>query len=323
MSSGNKKLKKIGATRVAGATAYLTIKTAFLSYFGLAFGTGLSGVIGALSDDDEEKEKEKDVREYLPPWSKNSDLIIKKKADGTIEYIDFSASDAHGGMHKALNAFFSGEDLLDGFSKGLLAIVEQFVGPDITVGLAIQLANNENDFGGKIYNEQDTFAEKTRKIRDYVYKVIQPGTASSIEKLLKEEDTKNVIIGELTGMKTRPLEVKKQFEFKMDTYADELAEIKRIYNSEYNKTLRMMDDPKSTKKDIEDQKKITDEAFSRANSQYAAKTQELMELVNSANRLGVDYDELIQIVKAKKAINQYNLFEIQQGRPAIIEEKRY
>ena len=48
-----------------------------------------------------------------------------------------------------------------------------------------------------------------------------------------------------------------------------------------------------------------------------------MELVNSANRLGVDYDELIQIVKAKKTINQYNLFEIQQGRPAVIEEKPY
>ena len=323
LSSDNKKLKTIGATRVAGATAYLTIKNALLSYFGMAFGTGLSGVIGALSDDDDEKEKEKDVREYLPSWSKNSDIIPIKKSDGTIEYIDFSASDPHGAINKALNAFFSGEDLLDGFSKGLLATVEQFVGPDITVGLAIQLANNENDFGGKIYNEQDTFAEKTRKITDYVYKVIEPGTLTSVRKLMKEEDTKNVVRGELTGMKTRPLEVKKQFEFKMDTYADELAEIKRIYNSEYNKTLRMMDDPKSTKKDIEDQKKITDEAFSRANSQYAAKTQELMELVNSANRLGVDYDELIQIVKAKKAINQYNLFEIQQGRPAIIEEKPY
>ena len=323
LSSDNKKLKKIGATRVAGSVAYLTIKNALLAYTGMAFGTGLSGVIGALYDDDDEKEKEKDVREFLPPWSKNSDLIITKKADGTIEYIDFSASDAHGGLHKALNAFFSGEDLLDKFSKSLLAVVEPFVGPDITVGLAIQLANNENDFGGKIYNEQDTFAEKTRKIKDYIYKVIQPGTASSIEKLMKEEDTKNVIRGELTGMKTRPLEVKKQFEFKMDTYADELAEIKRIYNSEYNKTLRMMDDPKATKKDIEDQKKITEEAFSRANSQYATKTQQLMELVNSANRLGVDYDELIQIVKAKKTINQYNLFEIQQGRPAVIEEKPY
>jgi hypothetical protein len=323
LSSDNKKLKTIGATRVAGATAYLTIKNSLLSYFGMAFGTGLSGIVGALFDDDDEKKKEKDVREYLPPWSKNSDLIPIKKSDGTIEYIDFSASDPHGAINKALNAFFSGDDLLDGFKKGILATIEPFVGPDITVGLAMQLYNNENDFGGKVYNEQDTFAEKTRKITDYIYKVIEPGTLTSARKLMKEEDTGNVLFGEATGMKIRPLEVKKQFEFKIADYAEELAEIKRIYNSEYNKTVRMMGDPKSTKKDIEDQKKITDEAFSRANSQYDAKTKQLMELVNAANRLGVDYDELIQIIKAKKAINQYNLFEIQQGRPAIIEEKRY
>ena len=323
LSSDNKKLKKIGATRVAGSVAYLTVKNAWLSYAGMAFGTGLSGIVGALFDDDDEKNKEKDVREFLPKWSKNSDLIITKKADGAIEYIDFSASDAHGGLNKVLNAFFRGEDLLDSFSKSLLATIEPFVGPDITVGLAMQLYNNENDFGGKVYNDQDTFAEKTRKITDYVYKVIEPGTLTSARKLMKEEDTGNVLFGEATGMKIRPLEVKKQFEFKIADYAEELAEIKRIYNSEYNKTVRMMGDPKSTKKDIEDQKKITDEAFSRANSQYDAKTKQLMELVNAANRLGVEYDELIQIVKAKKAINQYNLFEIQQGRPAIIEEKRY
>jgi hypothetical protein len=289
----------------------------------MAFGTGLSGVIGYLFDDDDEKEKEKDVREFLPEWSKNSDLIPIKKSDGTIEYIDFSASDPHGALNKALNAFFSGDDLLDGFSKGLLATVEPFIGPDMTVGLAMQLANNENDFGGKIYNEQDTFWETTRKITDYVYKVIQPGTASSIEKLIKEEDTKNVIIGELTGMKTRPLEVKKQFDFKMDTYADEFAEIKRIYNSEYNKTLRMMEDPKVSKKELAEQERITEEAFKRANTQYAAKGKELMNLINAANRLGVDYDELIEAAKAKNVMNSTNLFEIQQDNPAQIEEKYY
>ena len=322
--SGNKKLRTIGASRIAGATAYLTIKNAILSYFGMALGTGLSGVIGAISDDDEEKEKEKDVREFLPPWSKDSDIIPIKKSDGTIEYIDFSASDPHGALNKALNAFFRGDDLLDKFSKGLLATIEPFVGPDITVGLAMQLANNENDFGGKIYNEEDTFAEKTRKIADFVYKVIEPGTITSVRKVWKDEQPlMNSLFGEATGMKIRPLEVKKQFEFKMDTYADEFAEIKRIYNSEYNKTLRMMEDPKVTKKELAQQEKKTEEAFNRANAQYAAKGKELMNLINAANRLGVDYDELIEAVKTKNVMNSINLFEIQQDNPAQIEEKYY
>jgi hypothetical protein len=133
----------------------------------------------------------------------------------------------------------------------------------------------------------------------------------------------NSLFGEATGMKIRPLEVKKQFEFKMDTYADEFAEIKRIYNSEYNKTLRMMEDPKVTKKELAEQEKITEEAFNRANSLYAAKGKELMNLINAANRLGVDYDELIEAVKAKNVMNSINLFEIQQDNPAQIEEKYY
>jgi UDP-N-acetylglucosamine pyrophosphorylase len=117
--------------------------------------------------------------------------------------------------------------------------------------------------------------------------------------------------------------VKKQFEFKVADYTEELAEIKRIYNSEYNKTVRMMEDSKSTKKEIEEQKEKTKRAYENANALYNAKTQEMMKLINSANKLGVDYDAIMEEVKARKVINQYNLFEIEQGRPAVIEEKPY
>ena len=323
LSSDNKKIKMIGATRVAGATAYLGVKTAILSHFGMAFGTGLSGVIGYFSDDDDEREKEKDLREFLPPWSKNSDIIVKKNTDGTIEYIDFSASDPHGGINKALNAFFSGDDLLDSFTKSVLGVVEQFQGPDITVQLAMQIYNNADQYGNKIYNPEDTFANNSKKITDYIYDVIEPGTLTSTRKLIKEDDTKNVIIGELTGVKTRKIDVKQQFGFKLAEFDESFKDIKKVYNSEYYKTVRMMEDPKSTKKEIEEQKEKTKKAYENANALYNAKTQEMMKLINSANKLGVDYDAVMEEVKARKVINQYNLFEIEQGRPAIIEEKLY
>jgi L-amino acid N-acyltransferase YncA len=323
LSSDNKNIKLIGATRIAGATAYLTIKNALLSYFGMAFGTGLSGIVGALFDDDDEKEKEKDLREFLPPWAKNSDIIVKKNTDGTIEYIDFSASDPHGGINKALNAFFSGDDLLQSFTKSVLGVVEQFQGPDITVQLAMQIYNNADQYGNKIYNPEDTFDNNSKKIVDYIYDVIEPGTLTSTRKLIKEEDTKNVVIGELTGMKTRKIDVKQQFGFKLAEFDESFKDIKKVYNSEYNKTVRMMGDPKSTKKDIEEQKEKTKRAYETANELYNAKTQEMMKLINSANKLGVDYDAVMEEVKARKVISQYNLFEIEQGRPAVIEEKRY
>jgi GNAT superfamily N-acetyltransferase len=323
LASDNKKIKMIGATRIAGATAYLTIKNALLSYYGMAFGTGLSGIIGALFNDDEEEKKEKDAIEFLPPWSKNSDIIFKKNTDGVIEYIDFSSSDPHGGINKALNAFFRGENLTESFTNSFLGVVEQFTGPDITLDLALQLKNNTDKFGNQIYNTQAPFDEQAKTIIDYVYKTIEPGTATSIRKFVGDEDKTNVIVGELTGAKTRKIDVIQQFGFKLNDLKKELDDIKSPYNSEYYKAVRMMNDPKVSKKEFDEQARKTEQAYATANALYDAKTKEIMNLLNSANKLGADYDALMQEVQSRKVISQYNLFEMEQGRPAMIEEKQY
>jgi len=323
LSSDNKKIKTIAARRIAGAGAYLTAKTALLSYAGYAAGTGLSGVLGALFNDDDEEKKEKDVRSFLPPWSKNSDLIILKAADGEIEYIDFSASDPHGGINKALNAFFNGEDMLDSFKQSTLELVGQFQGPDILTNLAIQLKGNENDFGKPIYNEEDSFAEKTDKILDYVYKVVEPGTITSARKAaFSEQSLGQLAFGEATGLKIRKSDVKEQFGYKLAEFDESFKDIRKIYNSEYYKNERLLEDSKATNKDINEQQKKTDDAYVRANEQYAAKAKELMDLINSANRLGVDYDELIdQLESIKSTMGKSNIYEMEDGGTEFIKEK--
>jgi hypothetical protein len=323
LSSDNKKIKAIGVRRVAGAGAYLTAKTALLSYAGYAAGTGIGGVLGALFDDDDEEKKQKDVRSFLPPWSQNSDLIILKAADGEIEYIDFSASDPHGGINKALNALLNGEDLLDSFKKSTLELVGQFQGPDILTNLAIQLKGNENDFGKPIYNEEDSFAEKTDKILDYVYKVVEPGTITSIRKAVgSEQSASQLAFGEATGLKIRKANVKEQFGYKLSEFDESFKDIRKIYNSEYYKNERMLEDPKATNKEIDEQQKKTDDAYVRANKQYAAKAKELMDLINSANRLGVDYDELIdQLETIKSTMGKSNIYEMEDGGTEFIKEK--
>lgn len=325
LSSDNEKIRKIGAKRVAGAFAYLTAKTAILSYLGYAAGTGFGGLLGSLFDDDDEKKKQKDVRNFLPPWSKNSDLIILKAADGEIEYIDFSASDAYGGINKALNALLNGEDLLDSFKQSTLELVGQFQGPDILTNLAIQLKQNENDFGKPIYNEEDSLYEKTDKILDYVYKVIEPGTFTSIRKgANSEQSLGQIAFGDLTGLKVRKSNVKDQFGYKLSEFDDSFSDIRRKYNSEYYKTLRMIEDPKISNKEVDLQKDITDEAFINANKDYAKKAKELMALINSANRLGVDYDELIdELEKIKGNMGKSNIYEMEDEGEEFINEKEY
>jgi len=323
LSSKNKKIKKIGARRVAGASSYLTAKTAMLSYLGYAAGTGIGGALGALFDDDDEKKKEKDVRSFLPPWSQNSDLIILKAADGQIEYIDFSASDPHGGINKALNAFLKGDDLLDSFKQSTLELVGQFQGPDILTNLAIQLKGNENDFGKPIYNEEDSFSEKADKILDYVYKVVEPGTITSIRKAsASEQSLGQIAFGDATGLKIRKSDVKEQFGYKLAEFDESFKDIRKIYNSEYYKSIDIQEDPNATKKDIQEQNKKTEESLIRANEKYAAKAKELMDLINSANRLGVDYDELINELRfIKSTMGKSNISEMENGGDEFIKEK--
>jgi hypothetical protein len=323
LSSKNKKIKNIGARRVAGASSYLAAKTAMLSYLGYAAGTGIGGVLSALFDDDDEKKKEKDVRSFLPPWSQNSDLIILKAADGQIEYIDFSASDPHGGLNKALNAFLKGDDLLDSFKQSTLELVGQFQGPDILTNLAIQLKGNENDFGKPIYNEEDSFSEKADKILDYVYKVVEPGTITSIRKAAaSEQSLGQIAFGDATGLKVRKSDVKEQFGYKLAEFDESFKDIRKIYNSEYYKSLEIEEDPKATKKDIQEQNKKTEQSLVRANEKYAAKAKELMDLINSANRLGVDYDELInELGFIKSTMGKSNISEMENGGDEFIKEK--
>lgn len=323
LSSKNKDIKKIGAKRVAGASAYLASKTAILSYLGYAAGTGIGGLFGAIFDDDDEEKKDKDVRSFLPDWSKNSDLIVLKAADGEIEYIDFSASDPHGGINKALNAFLKGDDLLDSFKQSTLELVGQFQGPDILTNLAIQLKGNENDFGKPIYNEEDSFAEKTDKILDYVYKVVEPGTITSIRKAaFSEQSLGQIAFGDATGLKIRKSNVKDQFGYKLPEFDDSFKDIRKIYNSEYYKSIELSEDPKATKKDIQEQNKKTEDALVRANEKYAAKAKELMDLINSANRLGVDYDDLInELGFIKSTMGKSNISEMENGGDEFIKEK--
>ena len=323
LKSDNEKIRKIGARRVVGALSYLAAKTAILSYFGYAVGTGFSGVIRYLFNDDDEEKKEKDVRSFLPSWSKNSDLIIKKASDGEIEYIDFSSSDAYGGINKVLNAFFRGEDMLDSFKQSTLELVGQFVGRDILTNLAFQLKENKNDFDGKIYNEEDTFPNQMDKILDYVFKVVEPGTATSIRKgMTSEQSAGQLLFGEATGLKIRKSDVKEQFGYKLDEFNKSFEDARSIYNSEYNKTVNMLEDPKATEKQIEEQKKITDDAFIRANKQYAEKAKELMDLINSANKLGVDYDQLIdQLDFIRSTMGKARIREMEDGGTEFIKEK--
>jgi hypothetical protein len=322
INSENPEIRKIGAKRLAYATAYLSMKTAALSFASMAAGTGMSGVLGAIFDDDDEKEKEKDVREFVAPWSKDSDLIILKAGDGTVDYIDFSASDPHGGLNRAMNAFLKGDNPIDAFSDGVVALAAPFLGGDITTTALLNLKNNTNQYGGQIYNPEDDFEDQSIDVLEHIYKLVEPGTVTTVRRIVESDNKPNEILG-MTGFKVQSVDLAKQFGFKTKEFSERLNDTKRPYNTEYYKTVEIIADPRSSKEGRQEQIDKTEVEYEKSTKKYNQVAEEFKEVFNSALRLGTDYDLLETIIMDGRTFSKKNLYDWEDGFKLEIPYKEY
>jgi hypothetical protein len=308
LKSDNPEIKKIGAKRLVGASTYLTAKSAIISAVGMAAGTGLTGIMGALGDDDDEKEKDKDIRKFIPEWSKDSDLIVLSAGDGKIKYIDFSSADPHGGLRKAMNAFLNGETTEKKFIDGALAAVQPFLGTEMSVEAVNNLYNNIDKYGNQIWNPEDNAFNKTRAITSYIYSLAEPGTVSSIRRGAKAENKVAELAANLTGYRIYDVEVDKQFSFKMAEISDRIKDAKRIYNSKYYSE-------KATQEDV-------DKAYDNSQKSLDKIYKEILGAYDSAERLGVDYESLVNSLKEDAGMSKKDINTLLSGELPVLEYKQ-
>lgn len=307
IASKNPKIKVIGAKRIVGATTYLAAKSAIISLYSSAAGAGLTGLFGYLFDDEDEEEKDKDVRKFVAPWSKMSDLVMLFSKPDTLKYIDFSASDPHGGMKKVMNAFFQGEGTLDSFKSAMLETINPFIGEDMAVEAALSLKNNQDKYGNPIYNTEETFNDQLKKVSSYLYKIIEPGTISSVRRGLEAESKSKELIANLTGYRIYEVDINKQFGYSMNNYSTRIADAKKIYNSAYRN------------------EKLTDaqktEAYNKANKAVKKIYLEIADLYNSAERLGTKPEDLKMNMKEFGNMSAKTISEIQSRKIEPLKKK--
>jgi hypothetical protein len=307
IKSDNPGVRQIGAQRLAGSIIYMSAKTAILSAFSHAAGMGAIGILGYFTDDDDEKQKEEDVRKFIAPWSKNSDLVILKAKNGKIQYIDFSSSDPHGGINKALNSALSGKTTIDGFINAIGSTIEPFVGEEMTTAAILAVKNNQDAYGKSIYNPEDTFAQKSKDIIAYMLNVVQPGTVSTIKRMYESESVLNEVLGASTGMRVYDVDVAENFGYSMITYRNRIEDAKRIYNSEvYSKDV--------TDKSIADAKKRAENAITQIHK-------EIYERYYSAVRLGANEDVLFDKLKRFGRMSNIDMQFMFGEIPYLLEEK--
>lgn len=307
LMSDNNKIKAIGAQRLAGATTYLSAKSAILAYFSMAAGTGLTGLAGYLFDDEDEDKRDKDIRKFVAPWSEKSDLLMISVGDGKMKYIDFSSSDPHGGMKKVLNAFFLGETTIDSFSAGIVETFAPFIGEDMTVEALLALKNNQDKYGNPIYNTEESLRDQSEKVLSYMYKLVEPGTFSSIRRGMEAEDKTNELVANITGFRTYDVDINKQFGYKMKDYSERISNAKKIYNQAYF-------NEKSTEADKE-------KAYKKAQESLNGIYTEITEVYNSAERLGCDPKDLGTVMADFGNMSKRTVRDIQSGSLPELKKK--
>ena len=271
LNSKNNKVKAIGAKRLAGIAFSQSIKFGLMS----AIGTVLRG-----GDDEEEDELNRNVRRFVPEWSKKSDLTLIDYGDGKFSYVDFSASDPHGGIKKAYNSFMAGEGAVESFTNGMAEILGPFVKKDMLLEAITDINNNENAYGGTLYNETDTNVNKINAVMARIYKVLEPGTMTSARKVAEAENVGNELGGQLSGYKVVTIDVGDQLGFKMKDSKQKITEgPRRLYNSAFYK----FEDKKITIEEL-------NATYDQANSEQKEIYKDIINNIKAASFFGVGDD---------------------------------
>jgi hypothetical protein len=213
LASANPKVRAIGARRLAGlitATAAIPATTFASRYIA---GVG--------------KDKDKAVREFLPPWSENSNLLfLNNSPDGNPRVIDLSYTDPYSYLRTPLMALVRGEDWETKLAEATVELLSPFLSEEILAGKLLDIARNQTKDGRQLWNPQDSAEEKGWKIAEHVYDAMEPGTVSSLRRIAKGITGEPTVAGQVydpvtetaamfTGMRVLGVDARRALFYKM------------------------------------------------------------------------------------------------------------
>ena len=190
MGSDNPKIRRIGATRIAGTIATMTLMEGLQLYTAQFLGEFLG--FGGEDDDDVERRK---MRLLLPEWDAPGNISYmfrgflesKQSEDQTerdryFDYINFSSISGVGYMKDIMRLAFTDIDTQLGQDTALnilKKIYAPFLGEEMTGRVVLDAVNNK---GGKIFKDTDGALTKLGKMVVYVGNKVQPGAGRVLQR---------------------------------------------------------------------------------------------------------------------------------------------
>lgn len=275
--SDNKKLKKIGRKRIAGMFTNLTMWT--------AIGAASQALLG-MTD-----EEEQSIREFLPPWARNSSIMYLGSNEGKVHYLNLSYTNPYEFLTDPIFSIIRGDSdrqIQDRFMDSLQQMFEPIYNPEIFTKAIGDLLYNSSD-GREIWNPEEPLSDKLQKQFVHMWNSLEPGSISSAERIMEpildETSSRNVsdeLLG-FTGFRVSTVDVQRSFGFRIRDFRQRIRDARRVYNS-----------VKYKKGATRDEKR---EALERSNTRYQEIFREMSQMTDAAQTSGVSWYKLRDIMK--------------------------
>ena len=274
--------RAIGVKRMAGI-----LTAASITGIASTISRNLAGV---------DKQDERDMRRFVAPWSKNSDLmVLENKGSGVYTYVDVGFSDPYNYLKKPITALLKGDDIGDASWEGIVQLVEPFLGEELLASRLTDIVRNKKkDSGAEVYEPAAELGDRMKAQFKYLWEGVQPGaiyTGKRISKSFKKDvndygmglTPKNELMNLFLGVRSNDLVVARSMGFKLRRGSANLDSAFDIYDkTRYDE--KMSD--KDRKTELGKAEHAAWKVLSELHQDYAA-----------AIRLGVPKEELDVMVR--------------------------
>lgn len=277
------KTRGIGATRLAGVAAAAALPAALVATMRAAFGV----------DADEDKA----VRRFVPEFQRDSDLVyVGRQANGQPKYIDLSKTDPHSYLTDGFYALFRGKDAAEGLQRAGDEWAKPFTQEELLVRPILDVARNQKEPGGKVYNPSDTLRERSLDVAGHMGKAFVPGGAGAVRRLYmaaqgqdEQKSGKKYDLGEaaqeqVSGQQIHSLDVERELSNKAHGFEGKNRDSVKIVNDLIN-----------ARGAVKPEELI--QAKARVEAGRAKALEDFRDDVAAAEKLGVSREKIARILK--------------------------
>ena len=274
------KLKSIGAKRIASALTYTSLKGAMAVMGGMSFDFLTGG-----EDSEEGIQDRKDLRRFVASWSKDSAFFVTGKEPGKVSFIDLSASDPHAFFSELIISGADEEKAIEMLGEKVKTFLSPFVSEEILLRAFREVTDNVDSNGKKIYDLSDGPSAAEQAL-EHLAKAVEPGTLSTIRRLLDEDKQLNNELLGIIGKRVVEVDIATSFYFKQREAREKIGDAKSAYKA----SVRKAKSGKMSQKEI-------DSEYALQNEKYKKHIKNIRDDVDAALRLGVPKSKIKDILK--------------------------